>query len=170
MRAGIVVVGILLIIIGAVLMFVPLLSSASVNLSSSQPEQEVNVSGFSITGGIPATLSWTSNQPVNVSVATCSSVAGNGTCKGTVSLLSAENGTSGSFSFNVPAGGGIGVGMVGGDAATASVTIKLAQTTVGLIVLVIGVILFLVGAAVRRKVPPPPPPPPPAAPAAPPPM
>jgi uncharacterized membrane protein len=170
MRAGILVVGIVLIILGGVLMFIPLIQSSSANLSTTQPAYEVNVTGFSITGTIPGTISWTSNQAVTMDAGTCSAVSSNNTCTGSRNILSSENGTSGTFTFSVAPGGAIVVGMIGGDAATASVTVKLAQTTVGLILLVVGIILLLVGAVTHKKVPPAAPVPPPVPPTTPPPM
>ena len=53
MRTGFVVVGVVLVILGAVLMLVPLVPQASVTVSQSTP-YVANITGFSITGTSPA--------------------------------------------------------------------------------------------------------------------
>lgn len=59
MRMAIVVVGIVLLLIGAVLLFVPVVNqqSQTVNTASATPFDEFSVSGFSITGSIPVSIS-----------------------------------------------------------------------------------------------------------------
>ncbi len=148
MRIGFVVVGVVLIILAAVLMFVPIVTVASQTITPTQP-YEANVTGYSITGSIPGSISWSSSSDVEIDVATCSSVSSANACSGSVNALTPQNGTSGTFTFNVPTGGAVAVALVG--AGSASITVKLAQSTVGLILLVVGILLLLIGLVLKRS-------------------
>ncbi len=148
MRVGFVVVGVVLIILAAVLMFIPIIQVASQTIGTLQP-YEANVTGFSITGSIPGTVTWSSNSAVEIDVATCTSVTSSNQCTGTVNTLPAQNGTSGTFSFNVPTGGAVAVAVLNGGSA--SITVKLAQSTIGLLLLIVGIVLLLVGLVFGRK-------------------
>jgi uncharacterized membrane protein len=147
-RIGFVVVGVVLIILAAVLMFVPIVTVASQTITPTQP-YEANVTGYSITGSIPGSISWSSSSDVEIDVATCSSVSSANACSGSVNALTPQNGTSGTFTFNVPTGGAVAVALVG--AGSASITVKLAQSTVGLILLVVGILLLLIGLVLKRS-------------------
>jgi hypothetical protein len=148
MRVGFVVVGVVLIILAAVLMFIPIIQVASQTIGTLQP-YEANVTGYSITGSIPATVTWSSSSTVSIDVATCTSVTSSNQCSGTVNTLPNQTGTSGTFSFNVPSGGAVVVAVLSGGSA--SITVKLAQSTIGLILLIVGIVLLLVGLVFGRK-------------------
>ena len=156
MRGGIVVVGIVLIVIGAVLLFVPVAGQGSqtVNSGSSTPFELASVSGFSITGSIPISISWTSSGPAEVVAATCSA-----TCdtSGGVSALGGvvlQTGTSGSFTINQPNGGELVYGVVstgGSSPVNATFTLTTALSTVGSALLIVGIVVLIIGAVLRSK-------------------
>ncbi|MCI4372828.1 MAG: hypothetical protein L3K02_04205 [Thermoplasmata archaeon] len=150
MRIGFVVVGVVLVLLGAVLAFVPLIQVASQTITEGTP-YEANVTGVSVTGSVPASVSWSSNATISIEVGTCSTLQSNGMCSGSVSLLPIQNGTSGTFSFSVPTGGAFVVAIASLSAATASITVKLAQSTIGLILLIVGILLLIVGLVLKRK-------------------
>jgi uncharacterized membrane protein len=147
MRVGFVVVGVVLILLAAVLMFVPLFTVSSETVPYDQV-YTANVTGFSITGTIAGTLTWSTSSAVDFFFFTCSAVT-NDHCSGTNTSTN-QSGTGGTFTFNVKPGGAIGGGFIMG-APSASVTVKLAQDTIGLILLILGILLLLIGAATKRK-------------------
>jgi uncharacterized membrane protein len=154
MRIGWVVVGVVVILIGAALLFVPLEPQANqtADSSSSTPYYVASVSGFSLTGSIPIAVSWTTNgsTPVDVVAAACS-----GTCQSIsqVSGITSQNGTSGSFALNQPDGGSVLMGVVysGHPGVTVTFKITTALTTIGTILVVVGILLLIVGLVLRKK-------------------
>ena len=152
MRAGIVVVGIVLLLIGAVLLFVPVSSQAAQNINESGAT--VQVGGFSITGNIPVAVSWTSSEPVTFYAAACTGTCASGSIT-SLSGLKIQNGTSGSFMINQPNGGQIAFGFVptniSSTSATATVNMTTALTTVGSVLLIVGILILIAGAVMRSK-------------------
>ncbi|HYK93612.1 MAG TPA: hypothetical protein VEY07_06180 [Thermoplasmata archaeon] len=152
MRAGIVVVGIVLAIIGAVLLFVPVSSQAAQKIDESGAA--VQVGGFSITGSIPVAVSWTSTEPVTFYAAACSGSCATGSIA-SLSGVTIQVGTSGTFTINQPSGGQIAFGFipqnVSSTSATATVNMTTALTTVGSIVLIVGILILIVGLVLRSK-------------------
>jgi uncharacterized membrane protein len=156
MRIGIVVVGVILLILGAVLLFVPLVpqSNQTVDTSSSLPFIAFQVGGYSVTGSIPVAVSWSSPTSVEVVAATCS-----GTCmnsNASASGITIQSGTSGSFTLNQPNGGTVGIGVLapsGSSGSNTTVTFKIATalSTVGTLLLVVGILLLIVGVVVKSK-------------------
>jgi hypothetical protein len=153
MRVGILVVGIVLAIIGAVLLFVPVVPQASQTTTSTVPVVLLSVSGFSITGSIPVAVSWNSTTSVIVVGVACTA-----TCNQNVSSLSGvtlQTGTSGSFTLNQPNGGEIGLAAENssGSGSPSTVTFKVttAISTVGSALLIVGIIVLIIGAAVKSK-------------------
>ncbi|HTT34333.1 MAG TPA: hypothetical protein VLX64_00080 [Thermoplasmata archaeon] len=153
MRAGIVVIGLVFAILGAVLAFYPVLQTASTTLTPTEPYEAWNVTaGLSITGTIPITVDWSSSTSVTVIAGTCDSVTGSGiTSACTNPHNSSETGTSGSFSLTPKSGGAVLVAIEIPTTASVSVTVKEAQTTVGDALLILGVLLFLIGLVMRRR-------------------
>lgn len=151
MRIGIVVAGVVVIVIGAVLLFVPVVNQGTQTVTVTAPEV-FQVSGFSITGGIPVSISWTSSVSVEVLAAACSSSCNTGSIN-SLSGLVLQSGTSGSFTLNQPNGGEVVLGVVttGGTSGSATFTIKTALTTVGSILLILGIIILIVGAVLRSR-------------------
>ncbi len=163
MRGGVVAIGIVLLVIGAVLAFVPLIQAASQDVSESSPAA-YNISAlFSITGTVPLSISYTSSQTVDILVGTCDSVtyspSGQPQCSNP--SISSQNASGGTFNVNVKPGGAVVIGLLG--PGTATVTVKEGQTTAGDILLILGIVLVLVGLVLRGRARPVSPTPPPSA-------
>jgi hypothetical protein len=152
MRIGFLVVGVVLVLLAAILMFVPLITVSTATISSEEV-YTANVTGYSIVGTVAGSLSWTSTAPVTLSFVTCSVAAtptgGGYTCPGTGTSTN-ETGTSGSFAFALKSGGEIGAYFSGPSGASTSISVKLAQDTIGFILLVVGVLLFLAGLVLKH--------------------
>jgi uncharacterized membrane protein len=153
MRIGLVIVGVILLIVGAVLLFVPVVpqSNETVSSSSSTPYYEASVSGYSISGSIPISVTWTSSGPaVEVAAGACSSGCTN---PSQVSSLTFQNGTSGSFTLNQPNGGSIVMGEIYSGSSAVNVTFKIttALSTVGTILVPVGILILIVGAVLKGK-------------------
>lgn len=152
MRIGWVVVGIVLLLIGAVLLFVPVVPQANetVSSSSSTPYYAANVTGFSLTGNIPVAVSWSTsgNASVSIIAGACTS-----SCQSLsqVSSLTFQNGTSGSFTLNQPDGGSIVMGVASSGSSNVTFKISTALTTVGTILAIVGILLLIVGIVLRKK-------------------
>ncbi len=157
MRVGWVAVGIALVVGGALFLVVPLepLPSQTVSTSATIPYYLGRVAGFSVTGAIPVSVSWTSDAPVEIFAGACASHCTNAT----VSSVVAEYGLGGSFSLSQPDGGYILLGATpsgaAGSPANVSFRITTALTTVGSILIGVGFVCLLAG-LVRRKGPKPP--------------
>jgi uncharacterized membrane protein len=170
-RAGLILAGAVVVLLGVVLLTVTLVPQPNVVVttdSSSSPYYEGSVSGFSLTGSIPVSVQWSSSGPsVTVVYAVCS-----GSCSNysQVSDLSSQNGSTGAFQLHQPNGGSITLGVVyGGGPVSVTFKISTALTTVGTALVVLGVVLLLLGIVLRRRKPPSPVPAPvPTVPAAPP--
>jgi len=156
MRIGIVIVGIVLLVIGAVLMFVPVAaqSAQNVDTSSSSPYAVLSVSGFSLTGNIPVSVSWTASGTVEVISAACSASCDTGNASA-ISGVTIQTGTSGSFTLNQPDGGEILVGAINpslsGAGQNVTFNITTALTSVGTILLFVGIVILIVGVVLRGK-------------------
>ncbi len=150
MRAGVVALGVVLLVIGAVLAFVPLIQAASQDVSEVSPAG-YNISAlFSITGTVPLSISYTSSQTVDIMVETCDSLTNSPSgysCSNPNN--SSQNASSGTFNVNVKPGGAVLIGVLG--PGTASVTVKEGQTTAGDILLILGIVLVLVGLVLRGR-------------------
>lgn len=155
MRMAIVVVGIVLAVIGAVLLFVPVVPQANqtVQSGSSTPYVLFSVTGFSITGSIPVSMSWSSPTSVTILAAACSAH-----CSANVSQISgitSQTGTSGSFTLSQPDGGEVIFGVLSfntsGSAPTVTLKTSTALTTVGSILLIVGIIVLILGVVVKSK-------------------
>ena len=146
--------GIVLLVVGAGLLFVPIVPQGShtetvVLLSADNGWYQLseNVSGFSVTGVGPVSVSWTSSALVDVDAATCSGYCGN--VDQVASVMQVEIGTQGSFYLNQPNGGSIFVAWAQQTFAPASVNITFSiwtdLTIAGPIVLTSGSILLILG-------------------------
>jgi hypothetical protein len=135
-------------LVGATLLLVPLVPAGSSSITYGHSFYAANLTGFSLTGAITGTLSWSANGSVKFLFLSC----GKSVCNGTDASTETEQGTSGSFSFSVPSGGAIG-GLIesGAPGATASIKVTLTQATYGSLLLLGGVVVLLVGLALRRK-------------------
>lgn len=148
MRAGLVVVGVVVLIVGAALLFVPILPQANATVTYERAGYEANITGFSLTGSIAGTLAWNANQTVEFVFVSCPT----GPCSSGASTIETQNGTSGSISFSVPSGGEVGARIVAGPpGASATVKLTLSEPTWGSILVVAGVVILLAGLLLRRK-------------------
>ncbi len=157
MRLGIVVVGVILLILGAVMLFVPLSPQPDQNVPSGSPSAPgsgvaiFSVSGYSLTGNIPVSISWSAPTAIVVGAVACS-----GTCQNpspSASGATGQTGTSGTFSLNQPNGGEIELiaFTTAGSAVTVTFKITTALTTVGSILLILGILLLIVGVVLKSK-------------------
>jgi len=150
------VVGIVLLIVGAALLFEPVVPQANETISSksSLPYVAESVSGYSLTGSIVVHVSWTAPSTVTVLAGACTA-----SCNGAsdVSSLTTQSGTSGSFTLNQPNGGEFLIGAINGtftsgsagSPANATFTISTALATVGTLLIVVGIIVFIAGVVLR---------------------
>jgi uncharacterized membrane protein len=151
MRPVLVVVGIVLLIVGAVLLFEPVVPQANQTITSSSnpPFVVESVSGYSLTGSIAVHISWTASSPVEVIAAAC---AANCNANSSASGATLQSGTSGSFTLNQPNGGEIAFGAFNSTSfkgGNATFTISTALATVGTLLLVVGIIVFLAGLVLK---------------------
>ncbi|SRR5258708_10679655 len=146
MRAGWLGIGVVLLILGAVLAFVPIVTSATGTVDALDPMVFNVTAAFSLTGTIPLEIDWSSSQTVTIEVVTCSSI-NNLNCQDESN--STQTGTSGAFHVAPKTNGAVGVVLNG--LGSASVTVKEAQTTLGAILLVLGVLLLIVGLVLKKK-------------------
>ncbi|MCI4352996.1 MAG: hypothetical protein L3K14_06370 [Thermoplasmata archaeon] len=156
MRMGLLVVGVIVAIVGAVLLFVPLVaqSNQTVSTGSTTPFVLLSVSGFSLTGSIPVGVSWTATSSVTVVAASCTAacLSSNATSISGLSGLTYQTGKSGSFTLNQPNGGEVIVGALNlGTGSPANVTFKVttALSTVGTVLLVVGIVVLIVGVVLK---------------------
>jgi uncharacterized membrane protein len=154
MRVGMVVVGVVLLVIGAVLLFVPVAPqpSQTMNESSIETPYAFQISGFSITGNMPITVSWTSNTSVTLLAVACTGSCNSGNIS-TLSGVEVQTGTSGTFNMNVPSGGTVEIGAapLTGGPSTTTVNVTTSETTIGSILLIVGILLLIVGLVLKRK-------------------
>ena len=159
MRVGILVVGVVVAIIGAVLLFVPLTpqSNQTTSTSSSTPFELLSVSGYSITGSIPVGVSWTATSSVIVVGAACTAVCSSANLS-SITGITTQSGTAGSFTLNQPNGGQVILGVVvvqgppsGNAPATVTFKVTTGQATVGTALLVVGIIVLILGAVLRPR-------------------
>lgn len=148
MRFLLVVIGVAVMVIGAVLLVIPTIPQPSVNIAAgtnSGGSQAFTTSAFSLTYQQPISGSWTSNTSVLFEVIVCS--AGCSTANATVAASVIQTGTSGSFAIVVPEGGIVQFSMIGatGTAAHGTVTFSTALTLPGSIALLAGIAVIVLG-------------------------
>jgi uncharacterized membrane protein len=148
-RAGIAVFGVVLVLVGAVLWYFPLVSESS---SIEVPNGDAYVFGLPgtlIIGPVPYAASWTANAPANVTVYSCGTDSGcpNGPNS---PAIGAATGSSGSIHWTSSAGHYFL--LVPNTTSNVTVTYEepVGAGLAGLGVLGIGVIVVVVGLALRR--------------------
>ncbi len=175
MRTGLVVVGLILLILGAVLLFIPILPG-NTNFSAVSPTQCVSQATCqvsyniyeaspSLLGGTSAKFTWSSPSTIFFHAVTCTNaVSGsqlssatttaqfNAAC-GTSNVIANTTGTGGTYTFTIPSGGsfvffGISAGT---SSVTGSSTLTATEPLLGLVILVVGLLLLIVGAATTSK-------------------
>jgi hypothetical protein len=153
LHASLLVVGMVVAIAGALLLFVPVYPLASYTTTAGATPGSVgfNVTGFSLTGTIPVAVSWTAGSSVLVEACLPPYPSVPTLCQ---HLLS-QNGTSDSFELNLRSGEEFVISVLLISPLTepspTSVTFKVsyAPVSIGLAVLIIGGILLVLGAVLR---------------------
>lgn len=158
------ILGIVLILIGIVLSYVPVVpegthtatvtGSSSAGLGSFWYQFSENVSGYSVTGVIPVTISWTASAATDADAAACF-----GYCHDVTqveSFMKTEGeGTGGSFSLLQPNGGSIFLALIQQTTPPASDNVSFSITAVltvaGPLFLTSGTIAIILGGVLQRK-------------------
>jgi uncharacterized membrane protein len=161
-------VGVVLVILGAVLIVVPLIpstSSFSASSASGGSNSSVAYNVYSASPVVPtyAKLSWSAPTTVYFIAITCTndvsssqlendnSSQQNAAC-GTSDTVGNTSGTSGSYTFSIPAGGSlVFLAIQSGAPTNVSATLTGTEPLLGLIVLVIGIILLILGVVLKSK-------------------
>jgi uncharacterized membrane protein len=172
MRTGLFIVGVILLIVGAVLIAVPLIpgsSSWTASTASSGNPCSAGCNLYSASPLVPtfAKLSWTSPTSVYFIAITCSGALTSSDLKndnssqldsacGTMTTVGNSSGTSGSYSFTIPAGGSlvflaVYTGGGSGTAPTVSSTLTGTEPLLGLAILILGIVLLILGVALKSK-------------------
>jgi hypothetical protein len=155
MRAGIVVVGIVFGVLGALLLFEPIVPLQSQTVTSTNPDIFSVAAVVSPTGNVELTVTWSSTMPTTFAVYTCTSVtlpASNVStaCRGAVTI-GTETGTSGTFHFPVKLGSSVIAGIFAQKPGTASVTVTGSSPLLATFLLVLGGVVVVVGVILKRK-------------------
>ncbi len=174
MRKGWLVIGVVLGVVGAVLLVVPAFPSnasfrafAPGECVDCQPVYNVYHSGFSLPGGTNARFSWSSPSTVTFVAVTCSrSVSPNELDSahgseqqardcGTNRTVADVVGTSGSYSFTIPAGGSLVFYAVSSSTTPPTVTTTLtsALPLLGLVLIGLGAVCGGLAVLVRPRAP-----------------
>jgi len=159
-RAVWVVLGVVLLVAGAVLLFVPVVPQGShtetIAIDSANRgwyQLTENISGVSVTGGIPVSVSWTSSGEVYVDAAGCSHYCDN--VSQVANYMQVEAGLSGSISLTQPNGGSIFLAWAQQSEPPTSINFTYSITTgltvVGPVLLIAGSISLILGIAMRSK-------------------
>jgi hypothetical protein len=158
------ILGIVLIVIGIALSYVPIVPegshSATTTFSSSAGvwsewyQFSENVSGYSVTGVIPVTISWSASAGTDADAAACFGHCTNVTQVESFMKTEGE-GTSGSFSLLQPNGGSIFLALIqqthppASDNFTFSITAVL--TVAGPLLLTFGTITIILAGILRPR-------------------
>ena len=155
MRLGLVVVGVVLVVLGAVLLFVPVIPMQSQTVTSNSPDAFNITTIFSPTGTVQLSLSWSSSASVQFLVLTCSGINIGGSnfssiCRG-LSIIGFENGTSGSYNFGAKVGSTVLAGIASRGPSSATVNVSGSSPVLATLLLVLGIVLLLAGLVLRKK-------------------
>jgi hypothetical protein len=158
------ILGIVLILIGIVLSYVPVVPegthTATVTGRSSPGiwgfwyQFSENVSGYSVTGVIPVTISWTASAATDADAAACFGYCHNVTQVSSFMQTEGE-GTGGSFSLLQPNGGSIFLALIQQTSPPASdnfsFSITAVLTVAGPLLLTSGTIAIILGGVLQPK-------------------
>lgn len=155
MRFVLVVVGVAVMVIGAVLLVIPAVPNPAVDLSAppDAPGYEAlatsGIGAFSLTDQTPISGSWSSNTSVLFELNVCSALCK--TPNATVISSVVETGTSGTFTVDVPQGDIMNVSLRGatGTAAHGTVNFSTALTLPGSAAVIVGIVLIVLGYLLR---------------------
>lgn len=155
MRIWFVVIGVVVALVGATLLYVPVYPQPTQTVPAlpGPPTYYIgNVTGAPITGKIPVSISWTANVTVTVIGGACTNHCVNFTDLSSVTL---QAGTSGSFTVDQPIGGSIFFGANASGSTSGLVTFKVtsALSTLASALVIVGVVLALIGVFLRTQKP-----------------
>ncbi|MCI4336109.1 MAG: hypothetical protein L3K17_02800 [Thermoplasmata archaeon] len=153
MRILIVVIGVVLMVVGAIFLVIPVVSQSPAHLQAAGNKlafQSFQVSGFSVLYQQPVSGSWSSNTSVLFELIVCTAACNTNT---SISQTLVQTGTSGNFTVDVPQGDIVSVAIEGasGGPATATVNVSTALTPLGSGLLIAGIAIILIGFVLRRK-------------------
>ena len=147
LRAGLLVAGIVLLLIGVVLVEYPLEpQTIPVNNTGASSIEAVQVNSPLMSQHFE--VSWSASSSGTMQYGVCAQIPNAPTALGNCSQTGSGSGTSGTFSFSASNGQFV-VLFFSGSSGTASA--KTTIPTAGVLVIVIGVILLLAGAALRSQ-------------------
>lgn len=155
MRIGFVIVGIVIVLLGVLLLFEPIVPLQSQTVTSANPDIFTVAAFVSPTGNVQLTVTWSSTTSITFAVYTCTSVnlpASNVStaCRG-VATIGSETGTSGTFHFPVKSGSSVIAGIFSQKSGTASVTVTGSSPLLATFLLVVGLVLVVVGGVLKKK-------------------
>ncbi len=154
MRSRLAAVGIVVALLGIALLFAAVApeSDRTVDSSAKAPYYVGRVGGFSLTGSIPISVSWSVNgsSPVEVWAAAC---ALGDVCGSALAPTDYENGTAGTLTMSQPNGGSIVLGVLYGGTPGEVVTFHLtvALATAGSVLAVVGLAILIAGVVVPSR-------------------
>jgi hypothetical protein len=153
MRIGWVIVGLILLILGAVLIIMPLFN---------QPISNVAGASNSVSSGTPAafqlksygvpyymSMTWSSSASTTVTVQSCSSVDPNTAACNGASTLASDSGTSGTLTWTAAAGAWIEISTTSSGSVTISVNGS--SPLLGFILAIPGILVLIVGLVRKKK-------------------
>jgi len=153
MRIVVVIAGVVLILVWALFQFVPLAPQPvnPISTAGETPFEMFTVGGFSLTGTIPVSISWSASTIVTVVAAACPQACTNSNVS-TLSDITEQSGISGSFTLNQPNGGGIILVVVSSahESAGADFTIITGLSTEAALTLFVGVAFLIAGVVLKR--------------------
>jgi hypothetical protein len=152
MRPLIALAGGLIAAIGVVLLFLPVVPqpSAVVPAATGPPTYDVGkIPGASLSGVIPITITWTSTTFVTIIGGVCANPC---TQNSSLSDVTVQQGTKGSFTVNQPVDGStfVGANTTGNTSGTVTFKLTSALTTAASLLIVAGIIVVLVGVLLGR--------------------
>lgn len=177
MRGGLLVIGVVFLVLGSVLVWVPLIPQSS-TFNATTGASSATATNYTIFqaspalfGGTAAKLTWTSNATVTLGVVTCTKAittselssaktpaefnadCGTNATYGSTTDdgVSFSTGTGGSLTFTIPASGSLIFYAGSEKPASVSVTLTTSEPLGGTIVLLLGVLLLIFGIALKSK-------------------
>lgn len=157
MKLLLVVLGIVIVVVGAVLLTVPLIPHPAQSIHQGQFYSYHATERVPVFSNLAVSLSWTSNRAVTVYLYVCSTLHPGGTtlaalCPGAPSPQM-ESGTSGSSSFSVPLNGGVALAYGPGNYSGRTVTVTVVSTssTVGVGIVGLGGAVLVLGVLLGRS-------------------
>lgn len=154
MRAGVAVVGVVLLVIGAVLWYVPLpgTSTGQTNVAAGQGEVVQATAPLALlTPTVSMTVTWTASSSTQVRVLACGTDSGCGSPGSTP--VASGTGTSGSLTFSADKGSYYLIEPDHSATINVQPTVPILGGALGLVLLIVGILLLVVGLVARKKQP-----------------